>query len=112
MATLLEGFRMQFDIYANKNKATNKEFPYLLDIQSGTLKKLATRIVVPLTPSSMIKSPVKTLHIGVTDKSKKYIALFDELASYPAVELATPIENLGVHRAEIFAAVDLIVQGY
>lgn len=103
---------MQFDIYINKNKTTNKEFPYLLDIQSDTLKKLATRIVVPLTPSSMVKFPVKTLHLSVEIKGKKYIALFDELASYPAAELAKPIQNIAEHRAEIFEAMDLIIQGY
>ena len=67
---------MQFDVYANKDRDTNKEFPYLLDIQSDTLKKLATRIVVPLTPSSMIKFPVKTLHLDITIKGKKYIAMY------------------------------------
>lgn len=103
---------MQFDVYANKDRDTNKEFPYLLDIQSDTLKKLATRIVVPLTPSSMIKFPVKTLHLGITIKGKKYIALFDELASYPAEELAKPVQNIGDYRAEIFEAMDLIIQGY
>ncbi len=103
---------MQFDVYANKDRDTNKEFPYLLDIQSDTLKKLATRIVVPLTPSSMIKFPVKTLHLGITIKGKKYIALFDELASYPAEELVKPIQNIGDYRAEIFEAMDLIIQGY
>ena len=103
---------MQFDVYANKDRDTNKEFPYLLDIQSDTLKKLATRIVVPLTPSSMIKFPVKTLHLGITIKGKKYIALFDELASYPAEELVKPIQNVGDYRAEIFEAMDLIIQGY
>ncbi len=103
---------MQFDIYANKNKATNKEFPYLLDIQSDTLKKLATRIVVPITPSSMIKFPVKTLHLSITIKGKKYIALFDELASYSAEELMKPVQNIGAHRTEIFEAMDFIIQGY
>lgn len=103
---------MQFDVYANKDRDTNKEFPYLLDIQSDTLKKLATRIVVPLTPSSMIKFPVKTLHLGIEIKGKKYIALFDELASYPAEELVKPIQNIGDYRAEIFEAMDLIIQGY
>jgi toxin CcdB len=103
---------MQFDVYANKDRDTNKEFPYLLDIQSDTLKKLATRIVVPLTPSSMIKFPVKTLHLGITIKGKKYIALFDELASYSAEELTKPVQNIGDYRAEIFEAMDLIIQGY
>jgi len=103
---------MQFDVYANKNRATNKEFPYLLDIQSDTLKKLATRIVVPLTPSSMIKFPVKTLHLSVEIKGKKYIALFDELASYPTEELVKSVQNIGELRGEIFEAMDLIIQGY
>ena len=103
---------MQFDIYINKNKTTNKEFPYLLDIQSDTLKKLATRIVVPLTPISNIKHPLKTLHLYVSVKNKKFIAMFDELASYPALELIEPITNISIHRGEIFEAMDLIIQGY
>ena len=46
------------------------------------------------------------------EKGKKYIALFDELASYPVEELAKPVQNIGKYRAEVFEAMDLIIQGY
>jgi len=60
----------------------------------------------------MIKTHIKTLHLGVEIKGKKYIALFDELASYPTTELTKPIQNINEHRVAIFGAMDLIIRGY
>ena len=37
----------QFDVYRNPNAASRARIPYLLDVQSGLLDPLATRIVVP-----------------------------------------------------------------
>lgn len=41
----------------------------------------------------MIKTHIKTLHLGVEIKGKKHIALFDGLASYPTAELTKPISK-------------------
>ena len=103
---------MQFDIYANKNKASKAEFPFLLDIQSNTLEKLATRIVVPLTPATKINKPTTILQPLVTVNKKQYIALFDEMASYPSSELLVRVGNLVDNRTLFLNALDLIIQGY
>jgi hypothetical protein len=38
----------QFDLFRH---ARSKRYPFLLDIQADLLRDLATRVVVPLTPS-------------------------------------------------------------
>lgn len=40
----------QFTAYANSNPVTQKQYPYLLDIQSDLLSELKTTIVIPLSP--------------------------------------------------------------
>lgn len=34
----------QYDVYENVNEETNRTVPYLLDVQSELLEKLATRV--------------------------------------------------------------------
>lgn len=46
----------QFDVHRNRNAATRTRFPLLLDVQSGLLAPLATRVVIPLTRSSSARS--------------------------------------------------------
>jgi len=45
----------QFDVFRNPSTATRKHFPYLVDVQSPYLDKLATRIVIPLGKASLFK---------------------------------------------------------
>lgn len=103
---------MQFDIYKNNNDKTSDEFPYLLDIQSNTLGKLATRMIVPMIPASKISKKISIINPIITIDSIKYIALFDELASYPKSELIDIICNAANKRDELLKAFDFLIQGY
>lgn len=38
----------QFAVYKNRDRASAKRFPYLLDVQHDFLSSLATRMVIPL----------------------------------------------------------------
>lgn len=52
----------QFIAYENKNRATKKIYPYLLDIQSNLLDELRTAVVIPLCVSkSLGASPITKL---------------------------------------------------
>jgi toxin CcdB len=51
----------QFHLYKNLNKATQKTYPYLLDIQSNLLSDIRTTVVVPLMPiGSQEATPFQT----------------------------------------------------
>ena len=51
----------RFDVYENPNPETNKEIPYLLDVQSDLLDSLSTRVVVPLVDGASAGKPIKYL---------------------------------------------------
>lgn len=99
---------MQFDIY----KIDNELFPLVLDIQSKTLDKLASRVVVPLTKSTNIKNKLSVINVEITIDSVRYIALFDEISSYPKSSLTNKVCNIANYRDDILKAYDFIVQGY
>jgi toxin CcdB len=39
----------QYDVFANPNPRSRDEVPYLVDVQSGLLDRLPTRLVMPLS---------------------------------------------------------------
>ena len=39
---------MQYDVYANPIPRMRDDYPYVVDLQSGLLSALATRMVAPL----------------------------------------------------------------
>ena len=61
----------QFDVYANQNPNTNKEVPYLLDVQADILSSLETRVIVPLIVQS---KTAKHLNLVFEVKNKEAVA--------------------------------------
>ncbi len=103
---------MQFDVYKNSNSDTSEEFPYLLDIQADVLSRLATRIIVPLTPSAKIKKIITVINPTIQIEDKSLVALFDELSSYPKSSLIDKVSNVSMDHDEIMKAIDFTIQGY
>ena len=103
---------MQFDVFKNTNASTKSRFPYLLDVQADLLNSLETRVVIPLSVESEAKDMVLSqLTPILTVKGKKHVAITPQMAGIPARELAVQIENLSQFRAEIVAALDLLLTG-
>ena len=66
----------QFDLYTNTDEDTCKTYPYFVDIQSGLLNALNSRVVIPLTPASKSdKSYPDNLCPIIKIKSKCYALL-------------------------------------
>lgn len=102
----------QFDVFRNPNPATVAGIPFLLDVQSGLLDHLITRVVVPLArPELMGNKSAKNLNPGVEIHGEKLVLLTPELAAIPARALGTPIANLKDKHAEIIQALDMIFSG-
>jgi toxin CcdB len=102
----------QFVAYANTNRAKEKIYPYLLDIQSDLLADLQTTVVIPLSPKSLIGSAVisklcPVLVIGHND----YVALTQQIAGVDRKVLGKEKFDLSIYRSEIVAALDFIISG-
>jgi toxin CcdB len=102
----------QFDVYRNLNPASRARIPYLLDVQSDLLDRLATRVVVPLCKPEVLKEKLaERLNPVFEIEGKKVAMLTPELAGVPMKILGDAIDNLANHRNAIVGALDLVVSG-
>lgn len=102
----------QFDVHRNRNAASKARFPLLLDVQSGLLEPLATRVVIPMAAASgaharSIDSLTPTLRVDGRD----YLLMTPLIAGIATRELGPVIGNRAGEREAIIAALDLLVTG-
>lgn len=102
----------QFTVYRNANPATRKSVPLLLDIQSGLIDDLATRVVVPLVPKKAAKGIELQVLTPILDiDGAAYLMVTPQLAGVPRRALGEPVADLSGRRADIVAAIDFLVTG-
>lgn len=102
----------QFHLYRNANKATQKNYPYLLDIQSNLLEDLRTTVVIPLMPKRLSEAHViSKLNPVVRVKSENFIVMTQGLAGIDRSILGAQAGDLGQYRPEIIAAIDFMLSG-
>ena len=99
----------QFDVFQNPRPGM---FPLLVDIQSDLLSRLETRVVVPMTTVKKLGAkPITRLNPTVKVGGTEYVLVVQELASVRLSALSKPVTSLASRRAEIVAAIDLLVTG-
>ena len=102
----------QFGVYHNKNKTTQRTYPYLLNIQTDLLGTMQTCVVVPLTPlNTMTHPPMTRLMPILIVQGQEYCMLTPQLAGIHQRELGKEVEVLTAHQAEIIAAIDFLLSG-
>ena len=102
----------QFDVFENPDKKTNQSVPYLLDVQSNLLDKLATRVVVPLIAASAMGRAIKYLNPEFSIENNTVFMSTAELAGIPARSLGEKVGSLKEKRDEIIGALDFIFTGF
>ena len=99
----------QFDVYKNENKRTNKEVPYLLDIQNDILSSLDTRVVIPLV-FSLAKVEKLTKELKIKDE---ILYLYtDQMATIPLCLLNEKICSIKEQSDEIKNSIDFLIYGF
>ena len=101
----------QFDVYLNPNTETNRNIPYLVDVQDDLLDVLATRVVIPLHTMASMPKPAKQLNPILEISGEKFVLSTAELAGIHAAMLGEPIENLNAYREDMIAALDFVFTG-
>ena len=100
-------------LYRNKNPKTKADIPYLLDVQSELLSELTTRVVIPLVRRQAFDSkPITKLTPEFEIAGKTCILMTPQLAGIPRKALGEPVGDLGRHRTDIIAALDLLITGF
>jgi len=100
----------QFDVYENQGEGKNL-YPYFMDIQNPLFERLNERIVVPLTALSNLK-PIRHLHPLIRIQNHQYVLMTHLLTSVSTTQLHhEPVLNADIHRADVVAALDILVMG-
>ncbi|WP_121627045.1 CcdB family protein [Poseidonibacter antarcticus] len=99
----------QFDVYKNENERTNKEVPYLLDIQNDILSSLDTRVVIPLV-FSLAKVDKLTKELKIKDE---IVYLYtDQMATIGLSLLNEKICSIKEQGDEIKNSIDFLIYGF
>ena len=102
----------QLDVHRNNNSESMSSIPYLLDVQSGLLSDLATRVVVPLVKASEFGPPVRRLNPVFEIDGVRVVMSTAELAGVPKNMMGETVGTLDGSRDEVIAAVDFIIRGF
>lgn len=102
----------QWTVHRNPNPATRRDIPYLLDVQADLLAGLDTRIVIPLyarkaAPARLLARLTPELRIG----AERVVLMTPQLAGIRVKDLGEPVGDLSAQRADLLAALDLLVTG-
>jgi toxin CcdB len=102
----------QFQLYKNVNKATQKNYPYLLDIQSNLLGDLRTTVVIPLMPKRLAGNHIiSKLNPVIRIKSENFTVMTQNLAGIDRNALGALVCDLDQYQSEIIAAIDFALSG-
>jgi toxin CcdB len=84
---------------------------YVVDIQSGLLDTMATRVVIPLLPRQAAPPPAKALNPVLTIGGVEHVLMTQNIATVPLAQLRTPVGTLVVERDQIVRAIDALLSG-
>ena len=101
----------QFTLYENTNKDSKKTYPYFVDIQNDLLDSLNTRLVIPLTPSSLLGDNIAHLSPETRVRNRSFFLLTQQMTNVPVSALKKPCGSLEHLRDEIVSALDFLVTG-
>lgn len=92
--------------------AARKTYPYLLNVQSDTMDRLPTCVVIPLARAKKLPyTRITRLMPEVEILGESYVAVTPELAGIPRSVLGDAVAHLSHRRDEIVAALDLLLTG-
>lgn len=85
---------------------------YLLNVQADSLSHFNTLIMIPLLPSAKAPLPARTLNPLFEINGESYSMVTQYMAAFPVKALKSPAFSAESRRAEIVAAIDLLLQGF
>lgn len=103
----------QFDVYVNPQPASREFVPYVLDVQSALIDKLATRLVMPLTRVGLNVGALPVNLCPLVEIAGETLSLQPHLAAPIAARLLKkPVTSLKHRASEISAALDAVISGF
>lgn len=102
----------QFDVYANPYPAMRASTPFLVDVQSGLIDALPTRLVMPLSRVGAAQMPLPRNLCPVVEVDGEPLALMPHLAAPIAKRLLRrPVLSIAHRAHDVSAALDAAISG-
>ncbi|OGQ86522.1 MAG: hypothetical protein A2289_19115 [Deltaproteobacteria bacterium RIFOXYA12_FULL_58_15] len=99
----------QFAVYRNANPQTEQAYPFLVNVQSDSVERLPTCVVVPISRAALLPyTRIRRLMPTVTVLGEPCVLVTQELAGVGRVALGEAVGDLSAQRSEIVAALDLL----
>lgn len=102
----------QFGIYQNRNVATAKLYPYLLDLQTDLLSALRTTVAAPICAADVYTGQrLKDLCPQIDMDGEPHLVLIQQLAGVDRAVLGLECGSARQHRVALISAVDFLLSG-
>ena len=101
----------QFTLYENTNRDSKQAYPYFVDVQNDLLDSLNTRLVIPLTPASLLGENMARLSPKAAIRGRDFFLLPHQMTNVPVSALTRPCGSLAHLRNDIVSAIDFLVTG-
>lgn len=101
----------QYDLYANTDPDSQAVYPYFVDIQTGLLADLNSRVVIPIVPASKTKPYPKNLCPVVTINREEFALLTHQITTVSSSFLSQKEGSLLLNRDDIVSALDFLLMG-
>lgn len=103
---------MQFDVYTNPSPRMRDQYPFVVDIQSELLSRLATRMVVPLAVTGLAEKdlPRRLCPVLVVREQRLMLVPF-EAAPLEKRLLKVKIASVKNRAHDIASAMDAVLSG-
>ncbi|NRB38094.1 MAG: CcdB family protein [Pseudomonadales bacterium] len=101
----------QYDLYENTDPDSQGSYPYFVDVQTGLIEDLNSRVVIPIAPAVDAKSFPKNLCPIVEIKNKQFALLTHQITTVSASFLDCKEGSLLLNRDDIISALDFLLTG-
>ena len=102
----------QFDVYPNPVEDLRPSHPYVVQMQSGFLKRPVAVIAVPLARLVAGSAPVAVLNPRFDIQGETVVLETLGVASFEPGDLRRPVANLRADADAIWSALDYALHGY
>jgi toxin CcdB len=101
----------QFDLYKNTDPDSRRTYPFFVDVQTGLLNKLNSRVVIPVAAAQNVSLFPDNLCPIVEINNKKYALLTYQITTVSVSFLANREGSLLLNRDDIISALDFLLTG-
>ena len=102
----------QYDVFVNPHPGSRDTVPFVVDVQSGLIDQLPTRLVMPLSRVGTGEGRLPIALCPLVDVEGESLALMAHLsAAVPARLLRNPVASIGHRAGDVRAALDAVVSG-